>query len=89
MESTAADPASKAYAYEAGKRALEAHYKRMGIQAEVEMTKRPGWYRSQVKIKGQPLISIIIPNKDHVKDLELCLSSIDKKSTYRNFGCGK
>lgn len=85
MESTAADPASKAYAYEAGKRALEAHYKRVGIQAEVEMTKRPGWYRSQVKIKGQPLISIIIPNKDHVKDLELCLSSIDKKSTYRNF----
>lgn len=85
MESTAADPASKTYAYEAGKRALEAHYRRMGLPAEVEMTERPGWYRSRVMLQGQPLISIIIPNKDHTKDLELCLSSIDKKTTYRNF----
>src|SRR5699024_8068075 len=36
-------------------------------------------------VKGTPLISIIIPNKDHKEDLERCVSSIYKKSTYRNF----
>lgn len=85
MESTAADPASKAYAYEAGRRAIEEHYARMGIRASVEMTERLGWYRSRVQVQGNPLVSVIIPNKDHIRDLELCLSSMDEKSTYRNF----
>ncbi len=85
MESTAADPASKMYAYEAGKRAVEEHYQRCHIAAEVEMTERPGWYRSRVEIKRRPLISIIIPNKDHIGDLELCLSSLTERSTWDNY----
>ena len=85
MESTAADPSSKAYAYEAGRRAVEEHYKRLEIPAEVELTERPGWYRSRVKIQGKPLISIIIPNKDHIGDLELCLSSLTERSTWDNY----
>lgn len=85
MDSTAADPESKKYAYEAGRNAIREHYQRIGVDASVEMTERPGWYRSYVKIQGSPLISIIIPNKDHVDDLELCLFSIAKKSTYRNY----
>lgn len=32
-----------------------------------------------------PLISIIIPTKDHADDLEICLNSIYTKSTYKNF----
>lgn len=85
MESTAADPSSKAYAYEAGRRAVEEHYKRQGIPAEVMLTERPGWYRSRVKIQGKPLVSIIIPNKDHIQDLELCLSSLMERSTWNNY----
>ena len=38
MDSTAADPESKAYAFEAGRKAVEEHYRRMGIPAKVEMT---------------------------------------------------
>ena len=49
------------------------------------MTERPGWYRSRVEIKGRPLISIIIPNKDHIGDLELCLSSLTERSTWDNY----
>ena len=49
------------------------------------MTERPGWYRSHVKVQGNPLISVIIPNKDHTDDLELCLFSMTRKSTYRNY----
>lgn len=85
MDSTAADPESKKYAYEAGRNAIREHYQRLGIDASVEMTERPGWYRSYVKIQGNPMISIIIPNKDHADDLELCLFSMAKKSTYRNY----
>lgn len=32
-----------------------------------------------------PLISIIIPTKDHADDVEICLNSIYTKSTYKNF----
>ena len=85
MNSTAANPESKRYAFEAGKKAIEAHYERMGIHADVELTDRPGWYRSHVEITGEPLISIIIPNKDHIDDLELCISSIEEKSTWKNY----
>lgn len=85
MESTAADPESKAYAFEAGRKAVEEHYRRMGIPAEVEMTQRPGWYRSRVKLEGTPLVSVIIPNKDHIEDLELCLTSVTERSTYENY----
>lgn len=85
MDSTAADPSSKAYAYEAGRKAVREHYQRLGIDAKVEMTECPGWYRSHVKVQGNPLISVIIPNKDHTDDLELCLFSMTRKSTYRNY----
>ena len=57
----------------------------MGIPAAVEMTERPGWYRSHVEIQGEPLISIIIPNKDHIDDLELCISSVEERSTWKNY----
>ena len=85
MDSTAADPSSKAYAYEAGRKAIREHYQRMGIDAKVDMTERPGWYRSHIKTQGNPMVSIIIPNKDHTDDLELCLFSMSRKSTYRNY----
>ena len=85
MDSTAADPSSKAYAYEAGRKAIREHYQRMGIDAKVDMTERPGWYRSHIKVQGNPMVSIVIPNKDHTDDLELCLFSMSRKSTYRNY----
>lgn len=83
--STAGNPASKMYAYENGRKALEAHYERMNIEAEVTMTPFWGRYRSKLKVQGEPLVSIIIPNKDHIDDLDRCLKSVYEKSTYRNF----
>ncbi|MBR4168711.1 MAG: glycosyltransferase [Lachnospiraceae bacterium] len=44
-ESTAINPESKRYAYEAGKRAVEAHLKRKGINATVEHTAHLGFFR--------------------------------------------
>ena len=83
--STAGNPASKAYAFEAGRRALEAHYKRVGIQAQVENTEMLGRYRTRFALLGQPLVSILIPSKDHIADLMTCLTSIVEKTTYASY----
>lgn len=83
--STAGNPASKEYAFAAGRRAVEAHYKRCGMAASVEETTMRGRYRSRFAVNGTPLVSILIPNKDHVEELERCLSSIWKKTTYSNY----
>lgn len=82
--SVAGDPNSKDYAYEAGRNAILAHYKRVGIDAEIDFVS-PGFYHSVYRLKEEPLVSIIIPSKDHRKDLHKCISSIQEKSDYRNF----
>lgn len=82
--STADNPASKMYAFDAGKRAIEAHLKRSGTTGTVSHTKDLGFYRVQYAVHGNPLVSIIIPNKDQTESLGKCLESI-KKSTYTNY----
>lgn len=82
--STAENPESKNYAFVAGKRAVQAHYDRMKIPAEVEETQYKGIYRSKYRLMDTPLISVIIPNKDHISDLEKCIRSLEEKNGYRN-----
>ena len=84
-DSTAENPESKTYAFEAGKRAIEDHYKRVGINATVKQGEFLGLYRTKYIRDHDPLISIIIPNKDHIDDLKRCMESIDQKSTYKNY----
>lgn len=83
--STAENPESKMYAFEAGRRAIQAHYDRRKIPAKVQMGEYLGLYRTIYQWKEQPLISILIPNKDHTQDLDKCIQSIEQKSTYRNY----
>ena len=85
MDSTAAHPESKMYAFEAGRKAVEEHYKRCHIPARVEHGQFYGMYKTVYEWEEKPLISIIIPNKDHIEDLKVCMDSIDEKSTYRNY----
>ncbi len=84
-DSTAENPESKRYAFEAGRRALQDHYKRLGIPARVTDGEWPGLYRTRYLWEEKPLVSIIIPNKDHRGDLERCIRSIEEKSTWRNY----
>ncbi|MDD6074827.1 MAG: glycosyltransferase family 2 protein [Clostridium sp.] len=84
-DSTASNPESKLYAFEAGSRAIMAHYERVGIAAEkVEKGVDYGIYHTTYKILGDPLVSVIIPNKDHRQDLDVCLRAIEERATYRN-----
>ncbi len=84
-QSTSENPESKLYAFENGCKAVKAHYDRTGIPAEVEQGPFYGMYRTHYLWKEQPLVSILIPNKDHAADLKKCMDSIEEKSTYRNF----
>lgn len=83
--STAVNPESKMYAFEAGRKALLEHYERCKIAAKVENTKLLGYYRTVFELKGNPLVSIIIPNKDHIDDLKKCVESIHQISDYKNY----
>ncbi len=83
--STADNPASKLYAYEAGKRAVEGNLQRMGLKAEVSHTKDYGFYDVKYAVQGEPLVSILIPNKDQRQTLETCIRSIREKTTYKNY----
>lgn len=83
--STADNPASKMYAFEAGKRAIEAHLARCGQEGTVSLRKDLGFYRVEYPVQGEPLVSILIPNRDQKETLEKCLNSIWEKSTYNNY----
>ena len=86
--STAADPEKKLYAYEHGAQALQEHWDRMGIPARVEMGEVYGTYHTIYQwpeLKEQkPLISVLVPNKDHAEDLKKCLESVESHSVYQN-----
>ena len=85
MNSVAGDPSSKMYAYDAGKHAIEEHFRRIGVSAKVEHAGLWGMYHVIYDTPGDPLISIIIPNKDHIDDLSRCIESIVEKSVYSNY----
>ena len=85
--STAQDPESKMYCYEAGKKAIEDHYKRIGVEATVEMMPKPlyGLYHTKYSTKNNPLVSILIPNMNHKSVLKTCIDSLYNVNSYQNF----
>lgn len=83
--STAGNQDSKTYAIDAGKLALTEHYARLGYEAEVEYTGIFIMYRMRLKLKSQPLVTILIPNKDQAETLANCLDSIYEKTDYPHF----
>ncbi|MCL2839399.1 MAG: glycosyltransferase [Defluviitaleaceae bacterium] len=83
--SVAGNISAKNYAISAAKSAITEHLRRIGLSADVQDSEIEGMYKLKYDIDGEPLISIIIPNKDHVETLKKCIDSIFVKSTYKNF----
>lgn len=65
--------------------ALNAHYKRLGIPAEAAGSDIPGIYRTKYHWKEMPKVSVLIPNMDHLDDLDTCVQSVLKLCTYPNY----
>lgn len=85
--SVASDINAKSYAIEAAKGAVAAHLTEQGFQNfEISSTKAfETIFRIKYEILGNPKVSIVIPNKDHLEDLKRCVTSIVEKSTYDNY----
>ena len=77
---------SKPYAIEAGRLALQRHFDSLGVRGTVEESETPFVYRMRYALpEPAPLVSIVIPTKDHVETLDACVMSIAQNATYANY----
>ena len=85
--SVAQDINAKTYAVDAAKRAVHDHILEVyGMDAKVESTRAfPTIFRIRYPLMEKPLVSIVIPNKDHMEDLSRCVESILQKSSYPSY----
>lgn len=84
--STAGEAESKSYASDAGIKAVQSHLDRLGLPASVSLSRRPFTYRVVYDVpREHPLVSIIIPTKDHIDILDRCVKSILEKTTYDRY----
>jgi GT2 family glycosyltransferase len=86
--------AAKPWAFEAGKRAVQAHCERIGLPARVERDRvDAGVYHLEPELTSEPLVSIVIPTGGQVREIRYepvvlannCVRSIVEKSTYENY----
>lgn len=78
---------AKTYAINAAKGAVADRLTKLGYKNfEIESTRAFATiFRIKYALTSHPLISIIIPNKDHMEDLSRCVESIINLSTYDNY----
>ncbi|KFJ07426.1 glycosyltransferase, group 2 family protein [Bifidobacterium tsurumiense] len=85
-QSTAQNANQKNYTLDSSRLSIESHLERTGVEATVkESTIAPRRFAIDYEIKENPLVSIIIPNKDALPVLHQCLTSIREKTTYSNY----
>lgn len=84
--STALAKGEKNYAAIAGGRALEDHFVRTGVSGVIVHAADYG-YRTQrtVDSRCQPKVSLIVPTRDRVGLLRMCVDSILEKTEYDNY----
>ena len=78
---------AKTYAINAAKGAIAEHLRSHGYD-NFEITSTRAFetiFRISYEIIGTPKVSIVIANKDHVEDLERCISSILERTSYLNY----
>ena len=88
--STAGNPAAKMYAYDAGAKALQAHYDRIGSSARAEIGDHLGYYHTVYDIKcssddkASPILYVLIVDADDDEKYDRTFKSIDEKSDFKN-----
>ena len=62
---------------------IKKHLIRTGQEGTVEMTDVPGFFHVRYEIpEPKPLVSVLIPNKDHIDDLTRCIDSFLSTNDY-------
>lgn len=83
--STSMSISNKNYAVNNGLKAIEKALIRRKIKGTVVIDEKTPYYIVNYVYKQSPMVSIIIPTKDYAETLECCLSSIYKKTAYKNY----
>jgi glycosyltransferase involved in cell wall biosynthesis len=74
----------KQYVTEAQRRTLESHFDRIGRKATILPTAGVYW-RVKYPLSVTPLVTLIIPTRNYLKLLQLCVDVIYQRTTYRPF----
>ena len=85
--SVAGNISAKPYAIESARNAVADHLRKHGY-SHFTITSTRAFetiFKISYEIIGEPKVSIVIPNKDHVEDLRRCIKSIIEKSTWENY----
>jgi glycosyltransferase involved in cell wall biosynthesis len=83
-KSTAQSDASKPYAKLSAQRALEEHFARCNLEAEVQNNEfglKPLYKLPQL----HPRVSILIPTRNAAALVKLCIESLTSRTTYKNY----
>ncbi|MEE0801132.1 MAG: glycosyltransferase family 2 protein [Gemmiger sp.] len=84
--STSGGTGAKPYVVQAAQRAVADHLAATGRSGTVEEGRFPGTCHVNWTLPDPPpLVSILIPNKDHTDDLEKCLFSLYSRTFYDRF----
>ncbi len=92
--SAAAGEEAKPWAYEAGRRAVQAHCDRIGLPAEVGIdAEDSGILHLEPRLEREPPVSIVIPTAAQTRDVRFedvvlvvnCVRAIVERSTYDNY----
>ncbi|MFW7343331.1 glycosyltransferase [Pollutimonas sp. H1-120] len=83
--STALSGQAKNYALQAGKRAIDDHFRRCGIDAQAQLLDM-GMYRVRYALpEPLPLVSLIIPTRNGLALIKQCIDSIVERTSYKNY----
>ena len=67
------------------KQALDRHLARIGLHGYATDSYVPGTFHIHFAVRGEPLVSILIPNRDHSDDLRKCVLSILEQTSWKNY----
>ena len=83
--STAGGLDEKSYINKAQEKTLMDFVRSNKLPANVVYSDKFKNYSLQYKVNKSPLVSIVVPTKDVLKTLKVCLSSVLEKTTYKNY----
>ena len=84
--STALQSSEKDYTTKAGLKALEDYFGSLDVDVSVRIGKVPNTYDVKYALPAEdPLVSLLIPTRDHIELIRPCVESILEKTTYKNY----
>jgi len=64
---------------------IRAHFARMGLDAQVLPGPTQGLFRIEYPLPRRPLVSIIVPTRDHFSLLRDCIEGLMERTAYSNY----